>query len=219
MSITEPDTKEDHKNKIVRSPFEKHVLEWIHAGYGHKKISRLLRSEHGYIASPNTVKDYMKTVYRETKAQEQVQTAIVKQEIQELKIEVGQAAQGRFLSLIEKRKKIKEQVQERIDKIKESEKTLPPVCITCGGQTIKPQIEQALKGYWEMVHTLDKYIEGYTFKYELGRLLESVSVETAKIAFEIFLTLLPVDQREVAAKRFTDEIQSRIGEIIQQAMQ
>jgi hypothetical protein len=217
--ITEPDTKGNHINKIVRSPFEKDVLEWIHQGYGHKKISRLLRSSHGYIASPNTVKDYMKTVYRETKAQEQVQTAIVKQEIHELKIEVGQAAQGKFLTLIEKRKKIKEEVQERIDKIKEAEKTLPPVCITCGGQTIKPQIETALKGYWEMIHLMDKYIEGYTFKYDLGRLLESVSVETAKIAFEVFLPLLPTEMREPAAKQFTEGIQGKIGDIIQQSMQ
>lgn len=216
--ITEPDVKSNHINKIVRSPHEKSVLEWIHQGFSHKKISRLLKSTHNYTASPNTVKEYIRTVYRETEINEKETVALVKQEVEELKIEVGQASQGRFLALIEKRKRIKEEIEGRIAKIKEDEQTLPRICITCGGQVIKPQIEQALKGYWETIHTMDKYIEGFTFKYDLARLLESVSVETAKLAFEVFLPLLKPEERQTITKRYTEEIQAKIGDIIQSAM-
>jgi hypothetical protein len=231
-------------NKIYGSPYEKDVINWLSQGLHHKKISRLLRTEKNFIAAGVTVKNFKNEYFDKMNVINKVQNAIIKKEVAEMGIRLAGEISNRYISLIEKRKSLSGEVRNRIDRIHEKEKEeldyyelkhkkweeevekirneayekgFKDIVIPLEPRKpgVNTAVESSLNNFYHTLHLINKYVEQFTIRHDLSRMLEGIAVEVSKLAVEVFLKEIPQEKKEFALVEFRSRVTTNLEDYIQ----
>jgi hypothetical protein len=231
-------------NKISGCPYEKDVLNWLSMGLHHKKISRLLRTEKNFIASAGTVKNFKIQFFEKQNVINKVQNALIKRDVTELGIKLASEISDRYISLIEKRKSLASEIRVRLERIEQKEredleyyekkhedwvkevkkrreeakeKNLPEFTIPIEPHKpgVNTAVESVLNGYYHSLHLINKYVEQFTIRHDLSRMLEGIAVEVSRVAVDVFLKEVPKDKKEYCLVEFRSLVTRSLEDYIQ----